>query len=321
MRYVVIPKGISNAIFESQVLERFSDSKIKFLSYDKDQKLTSKLNEFSDLVDDDVVYFRSVTDFFRFKISHFLSTKKTITEFDFRGVISEESYLRNGSYSRKIMLRALEFFAYKYADRLFAVSSNLSGFLKNEFYEKSIDIIPCCVPLNICRLKSHAVNFEKLKFIYVGSMSSWQSFETICRLYSSIHSERTEFTVLTRDIEGANKLLAKYDISAKVMSANRDDVLNELDIADFGFIYRKNCLVNTTASPVKFLEYTARGVIPIMSPYVGDYSEIFKEAAYIIDNESDKLCMSKLIKLCENGFVYKALNDLTVNFTWDKFDI
>ena len=130
MRYIVIPKGISAEIFHSQIIERFNGTEFKFLSYDKEQSLVTNLSDLSCVMDGDIIYFRSVTDFFRFSLGNIFFTKKVIKEFDFRGIISEESYLRFGSKTRRMLLRWLEYFSFKYADRLFAVSNNLANHKK-----------------------------------------------------------------------------------------------------------------------------------------------------------------------------------------------
>ena len=41
---------------------------------------------------------------------------------------------------------------------------------------------------------------------------------------------------------------------------------------DFGFLLRENLLFNRISSPIKFLEYSSNGVVPIITQFVGDYS-------------------------------------------------
>lgn len=320
MRYIVIPKGISKPIFESQVIGRFQNSEIKFLSYESPKKIEHELSKFSDLNAGDQIYFRSVTDFFRYKLVYLFSKSSVTTEFDFRGIVSEESYLRNKSITRRLLLGFLEYFAFKYADHLFTVSLNLADYLKVKYYKREVKVIPCCVPSNICLLKEGHINDKKIHFIYVGSMSKWQSFDRVCELYASVQSEQTSFTVVTKDTTKANKLLKKYKVIANLVAGDRNFVLNELDKADFGFIYRTDSIVNRTASPLKFLEYTARGVIPIMSDHVGDYSNIFKGTAYVVEDEAKKLNLSRLTEIRSAQSTYVNLFKLTNQFTWGKYD-
>ena len=47
-----------------------------------------------------------------------------------------------------------------------------------------------------------------------------------------------------------------------------------LDACDYGFCIRNSSIVNKVASPTKVLEYVARNVKPILSEYVGDFSEV-----------------------------------------------
>jgi len=319
MRYIVIPKGISKPIFESQIVGRFHGLEIRFVSYDREQELVADLEDFSSVIEGDIIYFRSVTDFFRYKISSVFSRKKVITEFDFRGIISEESYLRNRCRIRRLLLSWLEFFAFKYSDRLFSVSNNLASYLVKKFYSKDIVVIPCCVPADICILKDRSSKHKELRFIYVGSMSEWQSFDNICELYSSVDSELTSLTVVTKDRVKANQILQNYMIQAVVLSGDKNFVLKQLDRADFGFIYRANSIINTTSSPVKFLEYTARGVIPVMSPYVGDYSHIFQNISYTVRDSKQKMNVEILARMRADANTYRELFKLTNNFSWETY--
>jgi len=319
VRYIVIPKGISAEIFHSQIIERFNGTEFKFLSYDKEQSLVTNLSDLSCVMDGDIIYFRSVTDFFRFSLGNIFFTKKVIKEFDFRGIISEESYLRFGSKTRRMLLRWLEYFSFKYADRLFAVSNNLANYLRKKYYSRDVTVIPCCVPSDFCVLKTTPSSHEEMRFIYLGSMSKWQAFSKVCELYSGINTELKTLTVITNDTVTANQMLNKYTIKAKVISGDKKIVLEQLDQADFGFIYRTNCKINTTASPVKFLEYTARGVIPVMSEYVGDYSETFKKYSYTIKNGEEKIDIKKLVKLRSDQATYRALFKLTNQYVWEEY--
>jgi len=288
MKVFIIPKNLSINVIESQLLERalnLADKKIILVGDNTlIDTIKTSLNKrfkslsfasFNDLnkinkQDIDWIYVREFQDFFYFYIKRLLSMALYEIHYDFRGIISEESYLRNKSTFRKMILNFLEKFIFLKSNKVYCVSEKMkSYFLKKYGSNRDIEVVPCCVPSDFCILKTDPSSHREMRFIYVGSMSKWQSFEKVCELYSSINTKLKTLTVITKDTVTANQILTKHMIEAKVMSGDKKVILEQLDQADFGFIFRTKCKVNTTASPIKFLEYTARGVIPVMSQYVG----------------------------------------------------
>lgn len=308
---VIVPKGITKAVFESQVLSKFAGQGCKYYSFQKGMEIDGLVlsNNFDDMSKEDTVYIRSVLDFLRFKLIYRIKGK---TIYDFRGLISEESYLKNKSKMRRLVLQLLEYFAYKKADKVWTVSNNLKMFLKSKYYNKPIEVYPCKIDRDRVvrkRLKSSTL----VNFIYVGSMSEWQCFDRVCKEYSRIASPTTALTVLTADLTKAVKILSFYKINAEVKTCTRDEVLHYLDSADFGFVLRDNNIVNTTASPIKTVEYASRGVIPIMTSSVGDYSAELADMALNVDiNVIDKISLQNI----KNQKTLDSLYEWALRYTW-----
>ncbi|NOI95785.1 hypothetical protein [Vibrio sp. T3Y01] len=311
--HIIVPKGISKAVFESQILSKFSGLECIFYSF-------SGLKELSDvklisttpvLSENDVIYFRSVVDYAKFKSK--LSNKhgcKLI--YDFRGLISEESFLKNRSFIRRFILRFLEKFAYKSADDVWTVSNNLKEYLGSRYGKRNVKVFPCKINKDWV-VKRQFKDTNSINFIYVGSMSEWQCFEKVCSEYKRLMNSNTTLTVLTKDLSKANQILSKYGLSALIKSCDRDEVLDYLDRAHFGFVLRDNNLVNSTASPIKVVEYASRGVFPIMTNNVGDYSLELKGVAVNIEDTS--LDIDSLVNHISQEKL-DLLYDWSLKYTW-----
>ncbi|MDB4202981.1 hypothetical protein N9767_01225 [Planktomarina temperata] len=234
------------------------------------------------------IYTRSIFDFLCVYFIKIFRKKKYKIIHDFRGLISEESFMRNQSKYRRSILRYIEKFVYNRADILHAVSFNLETLLTSqESLKRKMSVIPCCCEWRPLPLKKSS--FKDLKFVYAGSLAEWQNFDDIIEIYKSIEKiyENTSLTVLTFDIEQATMKINEHNLrNFFVKFVQHDYMQEELSKYDFGFLIRKNNIVNTVSSPIKFMEYLNAGVIPIMTPFVGDYSNlgIKRDLAIVYEN-------------------------------------
>lgn len=316
---VIIPKGLSTGVISSQILDKFKKhsnicywlrgkSHVSEHVYPSSHKIVVSKNQLiKELYNSDAVYTRSVFDFLYIFMLVKLRRIPIKTIMDVRGLIAEESKLRHNSKVRYFILNTLQKLSVTLADSVETVSTNMKVFLEAKYSITVDKVTPCFVSKEKIahkKLSSTYIENPKLyRFIYVGSMGKWQSFNKVCKLISEFN-EPYSFTVVTRQLEEAKKVISQFNINATVVSGNWSIVESYLDKADFGFVYREKNIVNTTASPIKLLEYTGRGVIPIMTQWVGDYSHDFKDSAYILnDNETlrkeflDKLHIQQTLDL------------------------
>ncbi len=306
--FVVIPKGLSSAVFESQVLARFRNESPLFFSLYGSVNFDGFdiMHSPDSLAKGGSVYIRSVVDFFFIYIFGKIFFRGFHIVFDFRGVVSEESFLRKRNHFSRMVLRFLEFFAYCFADEVFAVSKNMKSYLRARFFYRDIKVVPCKIDSNLVVRRRYKKK-EVVNFVYVGSLSAWQSFDDVCRLYKNLESDLTSLTVVSRDVSQAKLIANRFGLHhVEFLSCSRYEVFRILDNADFGFVLREENIVNTTASPLKVVEYAARGVIPIMSSFVGDYSQELSEIACFADSPDlekmlvdTRLCQENLDKLYE----------------------
>jgi glycosyltransferase involved in cell wall biosynthesis len=111
----------------------------------------------------------------------------------------------------------------------------------------------------------------------------------------------------------------KYNITLLTLAPNK--VQAYLQTCDFGFLLRENSTVNKIASPVKFLEYTANGVIPIISTNVGDYSaDVTKNNIGIClksNYQLDQKLMITVNSFIKDNSVFQRLYSYSEKFKWE----
>lgn len=126
-------------------------------------------------------------------------------------------------------------------------------------------------------------NYEKKVFSYVGSLAKWQCFEETVDLYKSIESKvsGTFFKVLTFNVDEAKEILKSKGIkNYSVACVPKERVFEELKDVTYGFIVRKDSVVNNVATPTKFSSYMSAGVIPIFSSCLKDFAVLSDKIKY-----------------------------------------
>lgn len=272
--------------------------------------------------DHSTIYIRSVFDFVLVWKFRLINRKSWKLLYSFRGIIHEESFLRNKSHLRKAVLFAYEFFTYKMADRINVVSSKMEQAVIHKFGRKPITTTPCCVEGVVEKTWSEPT--EGFKFVYLGSLHKWQCFEEVLRIYKTflVRFPNASLTVITRDEEEAKKMafevLGEEAKHVAVGPKPHDEVLRILPEFDFGFLIRKKNIVNETASPIKFLEYVSRGVIPVISEGIGDYSEeISRHKVGVLVDENLQVDLEELELLRNDPAIYQRLVEFSKGYTWE----
>lgn len=270
------------------------------------------------------IYSRSIIHYFSLYFFRALFCRSVVLHYDFRGLISEESYLRNKNKMRCLILKVLEWVAFKTADKLYAVSNNLERYLHSRFGgSRSIRVIPCCIELSEIRLKSSFVSTDScVQFIYIGSMSKWQGFDRVCIIFKKLQKLMPcHLSVVTRDTELAISILEEYNIMGyRLLSGDRLVVFDALARADFGFLFREANIVNETASPIKFIEYTSQGVIPLITNAVGDYSDLALRAKIALGLEDEvSVLVNNILGMLQDPSILNELHDFSLAYSWDKY--
>ena len=237
----------------------------------------------------DLVVFSVGTDVFKYYIKGY----HNIIMWQ-QGVTGEESYLRNHSSARRKVLNFLDCYSMKRSKYIFFVSDALRSYYEKILNQSLADksyIMPCFNE-TIDRSCLEHKDYDKKKFAYVGSLSVWQCFDETIELYKKIEQrfEDTELLVLTFEVEKALECLKKSGVKKyKVKSVPQEQVKEELADVSYGFILRKNIIVNQVATPTKISSYLAAGVLPIFSACLHDFCKVSKELniGIAVDNDNN----------------------------------
>jgi glycosyltransferase involved in cell wall biosynthesis len=78
-------------------------------------------------------------------------------------------------------------------------------------------------------------------------------------------------------------------------------------------------MLNNVASPVKFAEYISCGLIPIISPGVGDYSSlVMNEKIGIVVDENITFDFKDIEEYLNDKNIYDRIYNAAEKLTWDK---
>lgn len=320
-RLVVIPDKLKIGVVNSQIIRRFQFDEVFYYTKRNDIKKKEKITSIFRVKRKSKIYVRDIWDFYKFHIYSVIFFKCFHITYDFRGINSEESYLRNGSNIRRFILYQLERYIYKRANKVYTVSNGLRSYLIGQYGYRNITVIPCCIDGKRVkkRLASSLNKIRPLKFCYLGSMSVWQNIEETLLVYKEIESKiSSSLLIMTPNLDIAKHLCINSGIeNYEIKSLDGDDVFWELDNVDFGFLFRSENIVNITASPVKFAEYISRGVIPIISNFVGDYSSEATNLALVI-SDNREIDIERLLSLISQDS-YDRLYELANRLTWESY--
>lgn len=242
----------------------------------------------------------------------------------FQGVSPEESYMRNHSKLRYVILSIVEKKVLKKSEFCFFVSKTMKKHYEKKyninFNEDNCYIMPC---LNT---QINKISFEKEKkyennyFTYVGSMEVWQKFEKTVLCYKEIEKTKlknSKLYVYTSEHDEAIKILNKHNVKKYEVNYVENKKLPEvLEQIKYGFIIREDNVVNNVATPTKISTYLSCGIIPIYSDCLKDFAKEAKKMKYAIacdDNMIDKIIEFDKIRI-DNKDVYKEYKKIFDNY-------
>lgn len=210
-----------------------------------------------------------------------------------QGATADESYMRHKSKLRYNILNYMDCFAMKKAKMIFFVSQYMKEYYENlsgiNFSEKTY-IMPCfneTLDEDFIEKK----DYLKKNFAYVGSLDLWQCFDETAKLYKEIENRYPDayFKVLTFSVEKAIEKIKALGIkNYEVKCVKKENVKNELKDIVYGFIIRKDSIVNRVATPTKLSSYMSAGVIPIFSSVLDDFKKASGNMKYAISLEDWK---------------------------------
>ncbi len=198
----------------------------------------------------------------------------------YQGIAPEESYMHNHSSLRKWILEQIEKMFLKKSKLLLFVSDDMLIHYEKKYKislkNKSV-IMPCFNETAIIEDAFLKDKYQKNTFLYAGGMAKWQCFDKIAELYSKIEKAdcNTILYVYTFDMAVAEEILLKHDIkNYKIGCVPSNKLSEEIKSIKYGFVLREDCDVNNVATPTKFSNYLANGIIPIYSNSLHSFAAI-----------------------------------------------
>ncbi len=195
----------------------------------------------------------------------------------FQGVVAEEALLTTNSLLRKRVWQFFELFTLCFSNLNFYVSESMRLYFEKKYKVRNQNffIMPCFNKQQNTELVDER-KYKEASFVYAGSMAKWQCVEeTIC-LYSKIEKKipHSSLTILTKEIEVAQKLIKKYGVKKyNIKYVALDQLDDELRKYKYGFLIRNEHVVNKVATPTKMSSYLALGIIPIYTDTIEDFCE------------------------------------------------
>lgn len=202
----------------------------------------------------------------------------------YQGIVPEESYMNNHSRPRRWILSKIEKIFLKKSKLLLLVSENMLKHYEKKYKlslkDKSV-IMPCFNETEIVEDAFFEDKYKKNTFLYVGGMAKWQCFEQIAKLYSEIEKTNgnTMFYVYTFNKDVAEAVIKSLNIKNYLVDyAPKNELSEKIKGMKYGFVLREDCTVNNVATPTKFSNYLANGIVPIYSSSLRSFADVDAEA-------------------------------------------
>lgn len=205
----------------------------------------------------------------------------------YQGVLPEESFLRNKSRVRMLVLEWIECFALHHSVLQLFVSEAMREFYEKKYrlLLKNCYVMPCFnAAYDPQRVMDKA--YDGKVFTYTGGLSKWQCINQTLQLYKRIEQasgNTTKLLLLTPEQDKARELVAQYGIvHAEISFVHYTKLPDILKDVSFGFVLREDNPVNMVATPTKFANYAANGIIPIYTSCVRDFAKASEGNPYQI---------------------------------------
>jgi glycosyltransferase involved in cell wall biosynthesis len=221
---------------------------------------------------------------------------------DYHGRIPEEYvFLGKGGQGSRKLLECLERWCVKRADHIVVVSHKLAEYLAGRYDipQNRISVIPCCADESMFRwdparrdtVRSALRVSQKFVCTHLGSFCEWYDPEMITALFHEIRRRvDAHLLVITGDSERARDYLAARlpaDVFT-VRQSGHSEVPGLLNASDLGLLLLRPSPNIKTSSPAKFAEYLNCGVPVLITPDVGDFSEMVvrKQVGAVVGSRS-----------------------------------
>lgn len=194
-----------------------------------------------------------------------------------QGVFPEEARLHFDSRAREGLWRAFECLALPRVRGALVVSEAMRLHFTNRYPRLRLPMftMPCVnAALNEAAFRRPG-KYAAPRFVYAGSLHAWQCVEESLASFARIRAARpaARLSIFTQDTVAAANLVGAAGLRDVEVAHLTLPALNaRLDDFKYGFVLRREHIVNRVATPTKVSTYMAHGVIPVMTRAVQDYN-------------------------------------------------
>lgn len=227
-----------------------------------------------------------------------------------------ESYMRNHCKWRRYLLERILAIGFASVSGTVFVSDSMKLYYKEKYsYKKKSIVVPC---LSEFPAKIEFGDRIPNSYVYIGGLSVWQCFDETLKIYKRLRTENSIFHIITRDTDIAKdkvlEIIGNFDGIEIYPINDRTQIPSTLGKFQYGFLIRKDDIVNYVSSPIKFLEYISCGVDVIMTSAVPSYADIVKKERIgtIVDLKTTD-------KIIVNTYSGHAQDVYEKYFNWDTY--
>ena len=222
------------------------------------------------------IYFHSILSVKKFQwLMRCPFIKKIV---DIHGVVPEEFEYQGDQFNAQ-KFNKIEEKTIKRADYLIVVSEAMKNHITKKYegvFSGEFLILPILPEIPKQRTR-RIYNSNQPIIIYAGGLQKWQQVQKMIDIITQTAS-LYHYKFYCPNPNEMNMLLPVELINSttiEINSKSHNELLNEYQNCDFGFILRENNIVNTVSCPTKLVEYIAMGIIPIVdSPNIGDFKSL-----------------------------------------------
>lgn len=248
----------------------------------------------------------------------------------YQGIMPEEikvNYKKWDKYLKIVLWTFFEYISLKNVKFSFFVSEKMKQHYEQKYrasFNDKFYIMPC-INQELLEDAFNTVNkYSKPTFVYAGTMSEWQCINEILSIYEYYETHannKSSLTIYTPEQKEAKVLLKNY----KIKNVNVDylpftELSEQIKKYKYGFIIRKDIIMNNVSTPTKMNSYLANGIIPIYSDAINAFKENLSDMTFKIDVKSEDRIelIYKKIQQFENVEIMSA--DVLKDFKSNAFE-
>lgn len=244
-------------------------------------------------------------------------------------------------YSYLANLEYIEYVQHKIADKIFVVSEKLMNYYVEKFNIEISKFIlyPCLSTKSKFYLDQNkrddmrkVLGFKELNkvFLYAGGIENlWHNSEKVILFLNQVSKldKNSRFIIITKDKLKLDLKLSKFPNLHKkitVLTVKNSEMVEYLNAADYGILFRENTIMNNVASPTKFAEYMLCGLPTIISEGVGDFTQycVNNNTGFVLcENVLDNLISFNLDDLYEIKFDRKKIAGLAIKELSKEYNV